>query len=110
MKAAFQFLFLATYLVSSLATTQHRVGSIVDLILNSGSRTAERSFDEPCQVKPNYTHFSQAKKIIPDFGAELSEIPLIRPLVSASRLVPSALSPVVDIATRQSSPRAPPVL
>ena len=62
MKAFVQLLFLATYLVSSYATTQHRITYVVDEVLHSGSRSYELSLGESCKIHLNYTRFAQAKK------------------------------------------------
>jgi hypothetical protein len=106
MRAVFHLLFIATYLVSSYATTQHRVASILQDLQRNTTQGAKLD-DE--KVRPHYTNFREAKKIDTGFKFVLTSVSSSFQLLSIRRLlVQNDSAKPVSVAIAGSS-RAPPL-
>ena len=106
MRAVFHLLFIATYLVSSYATTQHRIASILQDLQKT---TTHGSKLDQGTVKPHYTNFREAKRVDTGFKfAFVSVSSSFQLLAVRCRLVQNDSAKPLSIAITGSS-RAPPL-
>jgi hypothetical protein len=110
MRALAQFVFVAFYFVSSLATTQDRLDHITTAItrcdLNSGAIVLIDNSD----TKPHYTHFREAKRVNPDVN--VGALPLLKflPAPSMQGIHLHTLSFKSQFEFETSPSRAPPAV
>ena len=105
MRAVFHLLFIATYFVSSYATTQHRIASILEDLQKTTTHGAR--LDEG-KVKPHYTNFREAKKLDTGFKFAFIAVSSSFQLVAVRcQLVEDDSAKPVSFAISGSS-RAPP--
>lgn len=82
MRAAFQILFVSFYLLSSYATTQHRVSFVVHNVKHSNSQGSDTSLEQGGHHRVHYTRFRDAKKVGLDLNFVVVVVPALFPIVT----------------------------
>jgi hypothetical protein len=109
MRAAFQFFFVSFYLLSSYATTQHRISSVVHHVEHTSSDN-DSSMQDNCQERVRYTHFREAKKAgVGIYFTPTITISFFTP-ISFRHFTPRVISLKPQFEGKTSHSRAPPLV
>jgi hypothetical protein len=110
MRALAQFVFVAFYFVSGLATAQDRLDHITTAISRSDLNSGTAAYADTCEAKPHYTHFREAKRINPDVDLGVPPVLQFVPAPSMHGVHLQTLSFKSRIEFGTSPSRAPPAV
>jgi hypothetical protein len=111
MRRATQLLFLLFYLVSSYATTQHRLSSVVHRIQRSSQSCVDGvAFEKATKERVRYTHFREAKKVGKEFPLAFDAAPNPTPATTTQEFIAHTTSITLQFDRNASPSRAPPLI